>query len=770
MDARERQRIQKMSESISLPEDEMRKLQVSLEIELGGGAEHNAEELKRIAQEEERQQQEELQELLTEVKRSNPDLEADIPGPGKKEGPMTPFAIEQEAEIREEITQEAEIVPVERMDTKVALRISEDKLHAYISLTPAQGGGRTPNVKILENYLKKKGVTYGINKKKLQQVVNEVTDKANPVTDFEIATGKEMEQGTESSIAVKFQQATADDFEGDIDTEGAICFGTVEKNDVLLEITPAQMGRSGFSVTGEELKPPELKNTMVATRQHTRRAGDKIIAEKEGLVFYYPDSILVKPYADARITIVVAEDRMSASMTLTPAVGDGQRLTRELVEKALKNRKITTGINEQTIIDAVEKCETEKAILENVPVARGVPALNGTDGRLVFKVKLHASHQFKSTGKDQVDFREKDSIININQGTLLALHFPAQPKEQDGMDVFGNTIPAADGIPVELKISRNIEARENNKGVMEYYAKMDGQVLFENNTLDMESLFVVNEDLSLETGNIDFLGNVLIKGNVEDKFIIKAGGDIEIRGNVGASVVHAGRDVYVKGGVINRGNGEIRAGRNVVVRFAEASHIIAKENLSIDRAVLNSEIAAGDTITCKKEKGQIIGGHSIARNRIDVNELGTQAGTKTSVTLGVDFFKLEQLTMMSSEQRRFLTAQEKIDEVLKKLEKYEETNGVLEGELQKTYIGLMQKKVLVQKKLHEIRKRLLESGARDETIPEGEIIVRKTLHSDVHINMGKHAEKTTLSRDKQRIYADRETGKVSFEPWVMIKA
>ena len=772
MDARERKRIQKMSESISLPEDEMRKLQVSLEIDLGGGAEHNADKLKQIAEEEENRQQEELQQLLEKTKKSNPDFNEEILGPAKRGEPDSPFGMEQKPEITEiqdEETVEAEPAAVERLDTKVALHLSEDKMHAFISLTPPRGGGRTPNVKILENYLKKKGITYGIDKKKLQQVVREVSEKNNPVTDFEIATGKEMEAGTEASVNILFDRATAEDFKGDIDTTDVICIGTVQKNDTLLEISPAQMGRSGFNIFGEETKPPEMLNSLIETKRNTRRAGDKIISEMEGLVFYYPDSILVKPYADSRIDIFVGEDNLSTAITLTPAVGEGQKLTQKLVEKALRNRKVVSGINEQAIMDAVEKCEAEKIILENIPIAKGTPVKNGADGRIVFKVKLHASHQLKNTGENSVDFREKDSIININKGTLLALHFPPQPKIQDGTDVFGNTIPAADGNPVEIRISQNIEPRKNEKGITEYYAKIDGQILFEDNKLDMEPLFIVNGDLDLETGNIEFLGNVLIKGNVEDKFIVKAGGDIEIRGNVGASSIHAGRDVYVKGGIINRSNGEVRAGRNLITRFAESSHVIAKENVTIDRAVLNSEIAAGDSLICKREKGQIIGGHIIARNLIEVNELGTQAGTKTSVTLGMDFFKMEQLTKVSAEQRKFLTAEDKINQILDKLEKHKEANGELEGDLQKTYIDLMQKKVLVQKKLHEMRKTILELSAGDDTIPDGEIIVRKTLHSDVHINMGKHAEKTTSSRDKQRIYADSETGKVSFEPWVVKK-
>ncbi|HOG64017.1 MAG TPA: FapA family protein, partial [Spirochaetota bacterium] len=240
----------------------------------------------------------------------------------------------------------------------------------------------------------------------------------------------------------------------------------------------------------------------------------------------------------------------------------------------------------------------------------------------MFKIRMQGSNEPVEKDGGRVDYREKDSIINIDENTLIAVQFPAQKKISDGMTVTGETIPGTDGNPVDIKLGKNIDPRQNDKGHTEYYSKISGQVIFSDGLLDVEPLFVVEKNVDMTVGNIDFVGNVLVKGNVNDNFTVKAGGDIEVRGTVSAAHLIAGRDIYVKGGVIARSAGGLRAGNNVVVRFAENASIIANQTITIDRAAMLSEIAAGDSIICKKEKGQIIGGHTIARNLIEVKELG----------------------------------------------------------------------------------------------------------------------------------------------------
>ena len=202
----------------------------------------------------------------------------------------------------------------------------------------------------------------------------------------------------------------------------------------------------------------------------------------------------------------------------------------------------------------------------------------------------------------------------------------------------------------------------------------------------------------------------------------------------------------------------------MVVRFAENASIIANQTITIDRAAMLSEIAAGDSIICKKEKGQIIGGHTIARNLIEVKELGSSSGTKTEVTIGMDFFQMEQLNSLTEELQKFTRALEKIEGVLEKMEKARQEDGSLPAELVTSHTDLMQKKLLVQQaSWHPQKVNVLMDVADNRG---GELIVLGTLYTDVKINLGKTSLETHEQRDRQHAHADPQTGKLIIEPWV----
>ena len=51
----------------------------------------------------------------------------------------------------------------------------------------------------------------------------------------------------------------------------------------------------------------------------------------------------------------------------------------------------------------------------------------------------------------------------------------------------------------------------------------------------VETVLVIPGDVNASTGNVNGLGTVIIKGNVEDGFEVSAQGNIEVNGFVGKS-------------------------------------------------------------------------------------------------------------------------------------------------------------------------------------------------------------------------------------------
>ena len=86
-------------------------------------------------------------------------------------------------------------------------------------------------------------------------------------------------------------------------------------------------------------------------------------------------------------------------------------------------------------------------------------------------------------------------------------------------------------------------------------ADVNGEATFINDKINVETVYTINGDIDLKTGNQFFLGTIIVIGNVEDGFSVKATGNIEVRGNVGKAELSAEGDVIVHQGITGKGTG-----------------------------------------------------------------------------------------------------------------------------------------------------------------------------------------------------------------------
>jgi len=772
MDAEEQKKIQRMTDNLGVDDDALRELEIEMQVDLGEEPVESDDNLEELQKKQAAKQKQEMDALLAGKNLDSFDkgLLENSDGRGQV---ITPFAKRTETvksvTVEETTSDKAdESVVEEKKDARVSIKITKDKMHCYLNLKPATGGGRNPSVKMLEGYLLKKGVTFGVDKAAVKQVISLIAEDSEEIVNFEVATGRAMEPPINGQVKKLFDQQSNDDFAGEINTEDGDFFGLVTEGQPLLELVPSVPGRSGQLVDGTEIKAEKMVPVNVVAKRNVKKMANKFIASVDGIAFFDGDAIIVKRYADGSASVKVAEDKMSATLTLRPALGDGLCISKELVMQELEKAEVVFGIMDDVIESSLEKIAEEPSVLENILVAKGELPVNGINGQLVFKVRLKSDGKAKEDQSGKINFKEKGSVVNVLVNSLVAIQIPPQEKIKDGSDVLGNVLEGLGGNPVEVIPGENIETKEDDKGIKEFYSKIDGQVFFESPKINVEPLYVVDGNLTLEVGNIDFYGNVLIRGNVEDGFVINAGGDVEITGNLGSSIITAKRDVTVGGGVMTQDKGEIRAGRDIRMKFAEnAKNIIAVRDIEIERAALNSEIAAGNSIICKKDKGSILGGHLIALHLIEVKNLGSEAGTRTDITIGMDYFEIEQLNAIVKDENRFIQAGKKIELILEKIEKVKvKQNGELPDEMKANRTQLIQKQMLVQKKLHQLKLSKAEIMMQEKTDLDCQIIVHEELHTDVMVNIRHNSEMTKMFRQKQRIFPSKDEGLVRFEPLV----
>src|SRR5690606_27653982 len=113
-------------------------------------------------------------------------------------------------------------------------------------------------------------------------------------------------------------------------------------------------------------------------------------------------------------------------------------------------------------------------------------------------------------------------------------------------------------------------------------------------------VYEVSGDLDMKTGNIDFVGNVVIRGNVPNGFEIKAKGDIHVYGTVESAFLYSEGSIFVNAGIVGQGNGKIYAKNNLHTTFINQGNIEVENDVHVSQSILHSTVIAGGSIYCEQ--------------------------------------------------------------------------------------------------------------------------------------------------------------------------
>ena len=324
--------------------------------------------------------------------------------------------------------------------------------------------------------------------------------------------------------------------------------------------------------------------------------------------------------ATAKVT--VSTNRMLALIYLPQRDED---YTTSEVRDLLNGSGVICGVLDSVIDDIV----IHKRYNQNIEIARGKQPTAGEDGHyeLFFQTELENRPKIKEDGS--VDYKNMQLMELVEKDQVIARYEPPRLGE-DGWDVLGNPVPARKGNNLPPLTGNGIIRLEDE---MTYIAATSGKIEMNGNKINIYPIYVVNGDLDLNTGNIDFNGDVIIRGNVCAQFSIKARGNVEISGLVENARIEAGGDVVIKGGMNGNKQGTVVAGGDLYGSFFEGVNIVCKGKISANYLYHCNTIADGDIVMDGKFS-KIIGGKTVSRMFISANEIGTIKGVETIVQVG----------------------------------------------------------------------------------------------------------------------------------------
>ena len=328
------------------------------------------------------------------------------------------------------------------------------------------------------------------------------------------------------------------------------------------------------------------------------------------------------PEEYVKIIVDVSKDRMEAMVRYDSTYGS-KLPTVEMVKEALAEKKVVFGINEEAIENGVRS-------MNYFVAAVGIPPKHGENAVIERKFDLSDVGKPKIGAHDKADYKDMNLFHLVKRNDLLAVRIP-HTEGVPGKDVFGNNVAAKNGRPVPMPVGKNTKVIEENKLI----AAIDGQIVDKKTTISVDPHLVLKSGVNVGTGSIDFTGSVEIKGSVEQGFVVKATGDIEISGTVNGSIVE-GRNIFIKGGVNGMNRARIKAQEDIRMTFTESADIEAGRDVYIADVALHTDIRAGKKIILEGKKGNLVGGKAEAGEEVRAVSIGNSAHVITRIAVGID--------------------------------------------------------------------------------------------------------------------------------------
>jgi uncharacterized protein (DUF342 family) len=335
------------------------------------------------------------------------------------------------------------------------------------------------------------------------------------------------------------------------------------------------------------------------------------------------------PANDSIAIAEITEGEMKAVVKVSPPGPGGRDYSAENYTNLLHNNKVYYGINE----DAVSKQVDNPVYHEPVALAEGDKPVDGRDAYIQYNFETDKSKvHLREESSGQVNFKDLNIIQNVVENQPLAVRIAAQDGK-NGKNVRGVMLLAKDGKNIPLPVGKNVHVADDGVTIL---ADINGQVLVVNNKINVEPVYTADDGVNLKSGNIEFLGTVIVNGDVEDGFFIKAAGNIEVNGTVEKAELVCEGDIIVTQGITGKGQGTIKSGHSVWAKFIENSIVESGDMVVVSDGIINSQVDAVHRVLCQGKRAAIVGGRVRAGEEINAKNIGSPSGTETVLEVGFD--------------------------------------------------------------------------------------------------------------------------------------
>ena len=421
------------------------------------------------------------------------------------------------------------------------------------------------------------------------------------------------------------------------------------------------------------------------------------------------------------LAINISEDELVAVVVL-----ENGNITPDLdtIKAIAADSSICFGIIDDDVIK--ENLRYLNLGLNSFVIAKGKESKTGIAGELIlhFQPREKLAGQLDEAGN--MDFKSRGEIPVTSEGELLAER-SQMTGSVPGKTLFGKVIEVAE---VEEADFISGIGTEMNRAGDKIFAACDGEPFLNlDGTVSVLSEVVV-DNVDYETGNIDFDGNIVVRGKVSADFQVK-GKSLEACEILEADINIEG-DIEVEQGIIGA---RIRATGSVTATYIKNCSIICGGDIIAEKEVVDSDvfsggncIVRGNIISSKVCSGQSIVGVAIGSDRSTPNhlEIGMSEAVAAQITGPLDKIVSQQagdIAVLMEKHDNMMNLLAVIKSVVKEISN-DKTKNEVELESVKTLVSRMEKKS--KRTMESGRKRIEEFENKINSAEE----VAKTLYLD----------------------------------------
>jgi hypothetical protein len=397
-----------------------------------------------------------------------------------------------------------------------------------------------------------------------------------------------------------------------------------------------------------------------------------------------------------------------------------------IVVKFLNGSGVVYGVRK----DAAEQLAGANGGGHEILVAEGTHPIAGKDGwvEYFFDTKTTGTLEEKS-GK--VDLRELHMIHNVLRGQALIRIHPPEPGTA-GTTVTGKIVAPPVGRKASARPGPNTAFAENDPNVIN--ATADGNVVLRRDgSVEVQPLLTINGNVDFSTGNIDFVGSVIVTGDVKSDFSVKVKKDLEVAGNVEDALIEAEGDVTIRKGFLGYGKGKVTAGGSVKVQHLVNQTIFSDKDVTIEKESVAGMVTAGGRIVAPQ--ASIVGGMLDAASEVDVNNLGTGEHSQARVKAGRRGRIMDRLAQIDKDAALIEKQTVEVKEAAYRLVRTKLDGGTLNSEKEQLLAKLQDVQKILPQRIATLEEEKRKLHVELQKVHDARIVIRGTVFENVLVEI-----------------------------------